>query len=215
MQVKYLRKQDPQTSSNTLTQFFIVSRLPKMPTRIQCAFSFFLSVSVDMLSIYFTCIYLLSDTWMVPLTGLLDPAVLVSGTGWGGGEKEDVHGLLPGTHEPIEFPKKYMQIWNVKPPHLESKRKTKPFECIASLISNFNIAFTCCVCIGLKNNIHAYEYHTRYSHRKGTCKMQNRYTYCYKLIIQILQITVEVVDITQPQQLPLKSAHLCNKQVLL
>lgn len=88
----------------------------------------FLSVSVDMLSIYFTCIYLLSDTWMVPLTGLLDPAVLVSGTGWGGGEKEDVHGLLPGTHEPIEFPKKYMQIWNVKPPHLESKRKTKPFE---------------------------------------------------------------------------------------
>lgn len=35
------------------------------------------------------------------------------------------------------------------------------------------------------------------------------------LIVQILQITVEVVDITQPQQLPLKSAHLCNKQVLL
>lgn len=128
VQVKYLRKQDPQTSLNTLTQFFIVSRLPKMPTRIQCAFSFFLSISVDMLSIYFTCIYLLSDTWMVPLTGLLDPAVLVSGTSWGGGEKEDVHGLLPGTHEPIEFPKKYMQIWNVKPPHLESKRKTKPFE---------------------------------------------------------------------------------------
>lgn len=42
VQVKYLRKQVPQTSSNTLTQFFIVSRLPKMPTRIQCAFSFFL-----------------------------------------------------------------------------------------------------------------------------------------------------------------------------
>lgn len=35
-------KISPQTSSsNTLTQFFIVSRLPKMPTRIQCAFSFF------------------------------------------------------------------------------------------------------------------------------------------------------------------------------
>lgn len=50
---------------------------------------------------------------------------------------------------------------------------------------------------------------------KEHVKMQNRYTYCYKLIIQILQITVEVVDITQPQQLPLKSAHLCNKQVLL
>lgn len=41
VQVKNLRKQVPQTSSNTLTQFFIVSRLPKMPTRIQCAFSFF------------------------------------------------------------------------------------------------------------------------------------------------------------------------------
>lgn len=62
VQVKNLRKQVPQTSSNTLTQFFIVSRLPKMPTRIQWAFSFFLSISVDMLSIYFTCIYLLSDT---------------------------------------------------------------------------------------------------------------------------------------------------------
>lgn len=126
-------KISPQTSSpnyfkHTDSIFFIVSRLPKMPTRIQCAFSFFLSISVDMLSIYFTCIYLLSDTWMVPLTGLLDPAVLVSGTGWGGGEKEDVHGLLPGTHEPIEFPKKYMQIWYVKPLHLELKRKTKPFK---------------------------------------------------------------------------------------
>lgn len=127
VQVKNLRKQVPQTTSNTLTQFFIVSRLPKMPS----AFSFFLSISVDMLSIYFTCIYLLSDTWMVPLTGLLDPAVLVPGTGWGGGEKEDVHGLLPGTHEPIEFPKKYMQIWYVKPLHLEFRdleRKTKPFK---------------------------------------------------------------------------------------
>lgn len=41
VQVKNLRKQVPQTSLNTLTQFFIVSRLPKMPTRIQCAFSFF------------------------------------------------------------------------------------------------------------------------------------------------------------------------------
>lgn len=121
-------KISPQTSSpnyfkHTDSIFYRVT-----PTRIQCAFSFFLSISVDMLSIYFTCIYLLSDTWMVPLTGLLDPAVLVSGTGWGGGEKEDVHGLLPGTHEPIEFPKKYMQIWYVKPLHLELKRKTKPFK---------------------------------------------------------------------------------------
>lgn len=40
VQVKYLRKQVPQASSNTLTQFFIVSRLPKMPTRMQRAFNF-------------------------------------------------------------------------------------------------------------------------------------------------------------------------------
>lgn len=111
VQVKYLRKQDPQTSSNTLTQFFyrVTPTQNAYPNSVRL-FINFLSISVDMLSIYFTCIYLLSDTWMVPLTGLLDPAVLVSGTGWGGGEKEDVHGLLPGTHEPIEFPKKYMQI---------------------------------------------------------------------------------------------------------
>lgn len=128
VQVKNLRKQVPQTSSNTLNQFFyrVTPTQNAYPNSVRLFI--FLSVSVDMLSIYFTCIYLLSDTWMVPLTGLLDPAVLVSGTGWGGGEKEDVHGLLPGTHEPIEFPKKYMQIWNVKPLHLELKRKTKPFK---------------------------------------------------------------------------------------
>lgn len=40
VQVKYLRKQVPQASSNTLTQFFIVSRLPKKPTRMQRAFNF-------------------------------------------------------------------------------------------------------------------------------------------------------------------------------
>lgn len=40
VQVKYLRKQVPQASSNTLTQFFIVSRLPIKPTRMQRAFNF-------------------------------------------------------------------------------------------------------------------------------------------------------------------------------
>lgn len=59
VQVKNLRKQ---TSSNTLTQFFyrVTPTQNAYPNSVRLFI--FLSVSVDMLSIYFTCIYLLSDT---------------------------------------------------------------------------------------------------------------------------------------------------------
>lgn len=125
VQVKYLRKQDPQTSSNTLTQFFIVSRLPEFSALFHFFFRYLLICFQFILPAFTFWVtrewFRWQDYWTLRFW--------FRGQAEGVVKKKTFTDYFQELMNPSSFPKSIiMQIWYVKPLHLELKRKTKPFK---------------------------------------------------------------------------------------